>query len=75
MLDILRLLQQYGGSFTRDEINQKLPDIDENITPEYINFEKKTRSGSIDNPFAWSRNFAIKHLGLAGFLTYQLAQL
>ncbi len=74
MLDILQLLQQCGGSLTRDEINQKLPDIDENITPEYINFEKKTKSGSMNNPFAWSRNFAIKHLGLAGFLTYQRAQ-
>lgn len=74
MLDILKLLQQYGGSLTRDEINQRLPNIDERITPEYINFEKKTKSGGTNRPFVWSRNFAIKHLGLADFLTYQRAQ-
>ncbi len=74
MLDVLKLLQQYGGSLTRDEINQKLPDIDEKITPEYIIFERKTKSGGTNRPFTWSRNFAIKHLGLAGFLTYQRAR-
>lgn len=74
IFDILKLLQEAGGSLTRDEIDRRLPDVDEHITPEYIQFEKVTKNGTMDRPFAWPRNFAIKHLMLADFVTFRRAQ-
>lgn len=69
-IPILKILQENGGeveSFSQfDKIIPQYTDF----TEEDINYYKITEKGNKYVPYHFGRNFAVKNLDLAGFLTY-----
>jgi restriction system protein len=75
MPQILRILQNFGGSATRSEIEKQLAQTDQFIGEDVIYQVKQSSKGNgTFRPFLFPFNFALKNLMFAGYLTYDRSQ-
>lgn len=67
---ILKMLQDNGGELQdTSQIDRLLPSYSD-LTEEDINYSEITNKGNKYVPYWFGRNFAMKNLQMAGFLTY-----
>ncbi len=67
---VLKILQDNGGELdSYSQLDKLMPQYSE-FTEEEINFKKTSRKGNDYTPYHFGRNFAIKNLSIAGYLTY-----
>ena len=67
---ILKILQDNGGEVSGYSQFDKLIPAYTNFTEDEVNFSKTTNKGNKYTPYHFGRNFAVKNLELAGYLTY-----
>ena len=67
---VLKILQDNGGELdSYSQLDKLMPHYSE-FTEEEINFRKTSRKGNRYTPYHFGRNFAVKNLSIAGYLTY-----
>ena len=70
IVPIMRMLQENGGELANaTQIDKLIPEYTD-FTENDINFQRISRKGNKYAPYAFSRNFALKNLSLAGLITY-----
>lgn len=69
---ILRVLQSLGGEASKGEVKSEMAKMDEPLA-DYMDLTKEGKNGPY-HPFAFTYNFAIKHLYYADYLTYGRTQ-
>lgn len=69
---ILRVLQSLGGEASKSEVKSEMAKMDEPLA-DYMDLTKEGKNGPY-HPFAFTYNFAIKHLYYADYLTYGRTQ-
>ena len=67
---ILKILQENGGEVSGYSQFDKLIPSYTDFTEDEVNFFKITDKGNKYTPYHFGRNFAVKNLELAGYLTY-----
>lgn len=67
---ILQILQENGGELEDiSQIGRLLPSYS-NFTEDELNYSETTSKGNIYTPYRFGRNFALKSLQIAGYITY-----
>ncbi len=67
---IINMLQENGGELEGISQIDKLITTHTSFTEEEINYSKITEKGNKYTPYWFGRNFALKNLSLAGYITY-----